>query len=114
MIGYRELENLRLSGYAPKQVWLHVFDEPPPAWLKQDAQDCIANEFCVSVLVLPNESAASLDLSALVGLTVQVMGENTPRSRAIIKECLGYAKTVLHCLEGRLISLRGIEHETLT
>ena len=108
MTGYAELLEHRLRGYKPNEVWLIVCDEQPPTWLKQDARDSINNGFMATVLVLPNESAAPLDLSALTGITVHVIAKNTPRSHAIIKHCLRYAKAVLHCLEGRLITLGAI------
>ena len=107
MIGFRELLNARLDGYAPSQVWVHVLDNKPDYWLKEDAQDAIANGFHVSLLILPNESTSTLDLFALKGLTVHVAGNNDRRSHEIIKVCRRYAERVIHCLNGHLIILRG-------
>ena len=111
MIGYAELLEHRLRGYKPNEVWLIVCGEQPPPWLKQDARDSIANNFMVTMLILPNQSIASLDLSALLGLTVHVFAKNTPRSHEIIKVCRRYAERVIHCLDGHLIILRGINAE---
>lgn len=111
MIGYTELLNARLNGFAPATVWVHVLDCEPSYYLKRDAQDAIANGFRVSLLILPNESIASLDLSALTGLTASVIGQNTPRANAIIKHCLKYAEQVIIGSDADLTILRGI-HET--
>lgn len=111
MIGYTELLNARLNGFAPPSVWVHVLDCEPSYYLKRDAQEAIANGFRVSLLILQNESIASLDLSALTGLTVNVIGENTPRTHAIIKHCLRYAEQVIKGSEAGLTILRDI-HET--
>lgn len=107
MIGYSELLNARMNGFTPEQVWVHALDHKPDYWLKQDATDAIANEFRVSVLILPNESVSTLDLFALKGLTAHFMGKNERRSHEIIKVCLRYAERVIHSLDGHLINLRG-------
>jgi hypothetical protein len=111
MIGYTELLAARLNGFAPVSVWVHVLDCEPSYYLKRDALEAIANGFRVSLLILPNESIAALDLSALTGLTANVMGQNTPRTHASIKRCLAYAESVIHCLDGHFTILRGT-HET--
>jgi hypothetical protein len=108
MIGYTELLNARLNGFAPLSVWVHVLDCDPSYYLKRDAQEAIANGFRVSILILPNEGIASLDLSALTGLSVSVMGQNTLRTHAIIKHCIRYAEKVINTSEAGLIILRGI------
>lgn len=110
MVGYTELLNARLNGFAPASVWVHVLDCEPSYYLKRDAQQAIANGFRVSLLILPKESIAALDLSALTGLTVNVVGENTPRTHAIIKHCLKYAEQVINSSDARLTILKGI-HE---
>ena len=110
MIGYTELLNARLTGFAPPTVWVHVLDCEPSYYLKRDTQQAIANGFRVSLLILPNESIASLDLSALTGLTVNVIGQNTPRTHAIIKHCHRYANEVINGSDVDLTILRGI-HE---
>ena len=111
MIGYIELLNARMNGFAPEQVWVHALDHKPSYWLKQDATGAIANGFHVSILILPTESVSTLDLFALKGLTVHFMGKNERRSHEIIKVCQRYAERVIHCLDGHLIILRGT-HET--
>ena len=68
MVGYTELLAARLNGFAPASVWVHVLDCEPSYYLKRDAQEAIANGYRVSLLILPNESIAALDLSALTGL----------------------------------------------
>ena len=108
MIGYAELLNARMNGFAPEQVWVHVLDHKPDYWLKQDATDAIANGFRVSLLILPTESISSLDLFALKGLTVHVMGKNERRSHEIIKACSRHSDCVIHCLDGHTTILRGI------
>jgi len=110
MIGYTELLDARLNGFAPTSVWVHVLDYEPSFYLKRDAQDAIANGFRVSLLILPKESIASLDLSALTGLIVTVLGQNTPRTHAIVKHCLRYAEQVINGSDTRLTILRGM-HE---
>ena len=110
MIGYAELLNARLNRFAPLSVWVHVLDSEPSHYLKRDAQEAIANGFRVSLLILPKESIAALDLSALTGLTVNVMGQNTPRTHAIIKHCVKYAEQVINDSDAGLIILRGV-HE---
>ena len=110
MVGYTELLNARLNGFAPLSVWVHVLDSEPSFYLKRDAQEAIANGFRVSLLILPNKNIASLDLSALTGLTVNVMGQNTPRTHAIIKHCVRYAEQVINDSDAGLIILRGV-HE---
>lgn len=107
MIGYTELLDARLNGFAPASVWVHVLDCEPSYYLKRDAQEAIANGFRVSLLILPNDSIAALDLSVLTGLTVNVIGQNTPRTRAIIKHCLRYAEQVINGSDARLTILRG-------
>lgn len=111
MVGYTELLNSRLNGFAPTNIWVHVLDCEPSYYLKRDAQEAIANGFRVSLLILPNESIASLDLSALTGLTVNVVGQNTPRAHAFIKHCLRYAEEVINDSDAGLTILRGT-HET--
>ena len=111
MIGYSELLDARLNGFAPTSVWVHVLDCEPSFYLKRDAQEAIANGHRVSLLIRPKESIAALDLSALTGLTANVMGQNTPRTHAIIKHCLRYAERIIHCLDGHLTILRGINAE---
>lgn len=111
MIGYAELLNARMDGFAPEQVWLHVLDRKPDQWQKQDAQDAIANGFHVSILILPNESVSALDLFALKGLTVHVNGNNERRSHEIVKVCQRYADSVIHCLDGHTTILRGVHAE---
>ena len=111
MIGYTELLDARLNGFAPASVWVHVLDCEPSYYLKRDAQEAIANGYRVSLLILPKESIAALDLSALTGLTANVMGQNTPRTHAIIKHCLRYAEQVIFCSEADFTIQRGI-HET--
>lgn len=106
MIGYTELLAARLNGFTPVCVWVHALDCEPSYYLKRDAQQAIANGFRVSLLILPKESIAALDLSAFAGLTVNVMGQNTPRTHAIIKHCLRYAEQVIFCSEGDLKILR--------
>ncbi len=113
MIGYTELLNARLNRFAPLSVWVHVLDREPSYYLKRDAQEAIANGFRVSLLILPKESIAALDLSALTGLTVNVMGQNTPRTHAIIKHCAKYAEQVINDSNAGLTILKGI-HETHT
>ena len=108
MIGYTELLDARLNGFAPASVWVHVLDCEPSYYLKRDAQEAIANGFRVSLLILPKESIAALDLSALTGLTVNAIGQNTPRTHAIIKHCLRYAEQVINDSDAGLIILRGI------
>lgn len=108
MVGYTELLNARLNGFAPASVWVHVLDCEPSYYLKRDAQEAIANGFRVSLLILPNDSIASLDLSVLNGLTVNVLGQNTPRTRAIIKHCLRHAEQVINGSDAGLTTLRGI------
>lgn len=108
MIGYTELLNARLNGFAPASVWVHVLDYEPSFYLKRDAQEAIANGFRVSLLILPKESIAALELSALTGLTVNAIGQNTPRTHAIIKRCLRYAEQVIKDSDADLIILRGI------
>lgn len=107
MIGYAELLNARMNGFAPEQVWVHALDHKPDYWLKQDATDAIANGFHVSILILPSESVSTLDLFALKGSTVHVMGKNERRSHEIIKVCQKYAECVIHCIEGHTTILRG-------
>ena len=111
MIGYAELLDARLNGFTPVSVWVHALDCEPSYYLKRDAQQAIANGFRVSLLILPKESIAALDLSALTGLTVNVMGQNTPRTHAIIKHCLRYAEQVIFCSEADFAIQRGT-HET--
>jgi hypothetical protein len=113
MIGYTELLNARLNRFAPLSVWVHVLDREPSHYLKRDAQEAIANGFRVSILILPKESIAALDLSALTGLTVNVMGQNTPRTLAIIKHCVRYAEKVINDSDTGLTILRGV-HEAHT
>lgn len=108
MIGYTELLDARLNGFAPASVWVHVLDCEPSYYLKRDAQEAIANGYRVSLLILPKESIAALDLSALTGLTVNAIGQNTPRTHAIIKHCLRYAERVINDTDAGLIILRGI------
>jgi len=108
MIGYTELLDARLNGFAPASVWVHVLDCEPSFYLKRDAQEAIANGFRVSLLILPKESIAALDLSALTGLTVNAIGQNTPRTHAIIKHSLRYAEQVINDSNAGLIILRGI------
>jgi len=110
MIGYTELLDARLNGFAPASVWVHVLDYEPSFYLKRDAQEAIANGFRVSLLILPKESIAALDLSALTGLTVNVIGQNTPRAHAITKHCRRYAEQVINGSDARSTILRGI-HE---
>lgn len=107
MIGYTELLDARLNGFAPASVWVHVLDCEPSFYLKRDAQEAIANGFRVSLLILPKESIAALDLSALTGVTVNVIGQNTPRTHAIIKHCLRYAEQVINGSDARLTILKG-------
>lgn len=111
MVGYSELLAARLDGFAPASVWVHVLDCEPSYHLKRDALEAIANGFRVSLLILPKESIASLDLSALTGLTVNAMGENTPRTHAIIKHCLRYAEQVIFC-SGADLTIQRCIHET--
>ena len=111
MIGLRELLNARLNGFAPLIVWVHVLDCPPSYWLARDAKECISNGFRTSILILPNETVSALDLTALTGLTVHVMGQNTLRTHAIAKHCLSYAECVIHCLDGHFTVLRGTHAE---
>ena len=111
MIGHTELLNARLNGFAPVSVWVHALDCEPNHYLNRDAQQAIANGFRVSLLILPKESIAALDLSALAGLTVNVIGQNTPRTHAIIKHCLRYAEQVIYCSEADFTIQRGT-HET--
>jgi hypothetical protein len=111
MIGYAELLNARLNGFAPVCVWVHALDCEPSYYLKRDATEAIANGFRISLLILPNERIASLDLSAITHLTVEVMGQNTPRTHAIIKHCLKYAEQVIFCSEADCTIQRGT-HET--
>lgn len=111
MIGYAELLDARLNGFTPVSVWVHALDCEPSYYLKRDAQQAIANGFRVSLLILPKESIAALDLSALAGLTVNVIGQNTPRTRAIIKHCLRYSEQVIFCSETDFTIQRGT-HET--
>ena len=111
MIGYTELLDARLNGFAPASVWVHVLDCEPSFYFKRDAQEAIANGFRVSLLILPKESIAALDLSALTGLTVNVIGQNTPRTHAIIKHCLRYAEQVIFFSEADFNIQRGT-HET--
>lgn len=106
MIGYAELLNARMNGFTPEQVWVHALDCKPDGWLKQDAQEAIANGFHVSILILPNESVSTLDLIALNGLTIHFMGTSGRRSNEVIKVCHRYAKRVIHCLDGQLNPLR--------
>ena len=110
MIGYAELLNARLTGFAPLTVWVHVLDCEPSYYLKRDAQEAIENGFRVSLLILPNESIASLDLTTLTDLTVNVIGQNVPRVHAIIRHCLRYAKQVINESDAGLTILRGV-HE---
>jgi hypothetical protein len=111
MIGYAELLNARLNGFAPVSVWIHALDCEPSYYLKRDAQEAIANGFRVSLLILPSESIAALDLSVLTGLTASVMGQNTPRTHAIIKHCLRYVEQVIFCSGADFAIQRGT-HET--
>ncbi len=112
MIGYPELLAARLNGFAPASVWVHVLDCEPSYYLKRDALEAIANGFRVSLLILPNESIAALDLSGLAGLTANVTGHNPPRTHATIKHCLRYAKQVISCC-GAVLTTQRDTHETL-
>ena len=114
MVGYAELLNARLNGFAPANVWLHALDNPPDEKDTLYAREAIANGFRVSLLILPKESVASLDLRVLAGLTVsvvEVMGQNKPRTHAIIKRCLKYSEQVFICSGADSTILRAT-HET--
>jgi hypothetical protein len=106
MIGSNAIVNARMQGYSPDQVWVHVLDTMPDAWLKQDAEDCIANGFRAQILILPNESVSSLDLSALYGLTVHLMGENKARVAAVSRQCQKFAERILNVADDVLTDWR--------
>lgn len=111
MIGHTEILNARMRGYSPEQVHVHVLDNPPSYWLKQDATDALENGFRAQILILPNESISSLDLSVLEGLIVHVEGPDQRRCGAVIKQVCKHAERVLHFADGALMDWRA-DHVT--
>lgn len=95
MIGLHELTALRMRGFSPGNVWLHVLDEPADFYTKRDAQESISNGFQVTLLLNPDEPIAALDLSALYGLVVHIIGKSARRCLSLFNLCKPIAKRVL-------------------
>lgn len=112
MIGHAEILTKRLQGLTPESAWVHVLEFDPSAYMKRDAHDSIANGFKAQILILPNESVASLDLSGLEGMTVHLEGSDRLRCDAVMKQVTKYADRVLRFTDGVLMDWRA-NHDAL-
>lgn len=110
MIGINQLLNLRFSGMTPGNVWIHLLDHKADFYQTRDAEDAIANGFCVTLLINPDERISGLDFVAVSGTTVHIIGNHQARCDAVFGLCEPIAERVLATING---ILRDSKHEQL-
>jgi hypothetical protein len=84
MTGHEPIIELRMQGYAPRNVWVHVLDHEPCYFPGTHPRQSLQNGFQASIDIEPNESLI-LDFRCLTGLGVHLMGTNQSRVIRVLK-----------------------------
>lgn len=89
MKGHQQLIDMRLRGRLPLSLYIGV-DEVWPRWFTSDwtTETCHGSGVHAHVLVEPEDLIDRLDLRFVVGMTVQVSGDEDARVKAVGMRCL--------------------------
>ena len=86
MRGHKALLAMRLSGKKPASVFVHVLDHTPVYHHLTDPETLFAGEL-PDIDILPTDTPALLDLRAIQGCVVHVLGLNADRTRSVAQHC---------------------------
>lgn len=82
MTGQNAILQLRVRGYTPASVVVHVLDAEPRYFPATHPENLMNSGFLPEIDVLPTDNPATLDFRCLHGTLVHVVGENHRRIRA--------------------------------
>ena len=85
MTGHESIIELRMQGYAPRNVWVHVLDSEPSYFPGTHPRQALQNGFQAAIDVGPKDTHV-LDLRCLTGLGIHLMGTDESRVMWVLKQ----------------------------
>lgn len=85
MTGHEPIIEMRMNGYAPESVWVHVLDFEPKYLPAAHPAQNLQNGFCAEIHITPM-SRGALDFRCLRGLVVHLQGEDENRVMQVLKQ----------------------------
>jgi hypothetical protein len=85
MTGHESIIEMRLNGFAPQSVWVHVLNADPEYFPSTHPSLNAQNGFHASIDITPKDTGA-LDFRCLTGLLVHLSGSNERRVLSVLKQ----------------------------
>ena len=85
MTGHESIVAMRLNGFAPKNVWVHVLNAEPEYFPSTHPSLNAQNGFHASIDITPKDKGA-LDFRCLTGLLIPLSGSNENRVLSVLKQ----------------------------
>lgn len=94
MHGLKELLYLRKQGVKPAHVWIHALEKPATRNEIDKEVECLSSGFHFTMLLDPDVNPFRLDLIALQGIVVHVVGNDKQRCVDVFNACKTIAARV--------------------
>ena len=85
MTGHESIIELRMQGYAPRNVWVHVLDSEPSYFPGTHPRQALQNGFQATIDIGPDDRRV-LDFRCLTGLGIHLMGADESRVMRVLKQ----------------------------
>lgn len=103
MIGAQQIFNVRMNGYTPSNVWVHVLDTEPDYSPAMHPEIALQNGFHAEIHITPMDKGA-LDFRCLTGLVIHLMGNDERKVLNILKQIERVRpKRIITSLQNRII-----------
>jgi len=85
MTGHESIIEMRLNGFAPQSVWVHVLNADPEYFPSTHPSLNAQNGFHASIDITSKDTGA-LDFRFLTGLVINLFGSNEKRVCSVLKQ----------------------------
>lgn len=103
MIGAKQIFNLRINGYTPSTVWVHVLDTEQEYFSATHPEVSMQNGFFAEIHITPRDKGA-LDFRCLTGLVIHLIGTDERKVLNIMKQIQSVnPKRIITSLPNRII-----------
>lgn len=85
MTGHESIIKMRMNGFAPQSVWVHVLNAEPEYLPCSSPEESLRNGFCAEIHITPM-SRSALDFRCLTGLVIHLQGDDENRVLQILKQ----------------------------
>lgn len=104
MRGHQSIQESRLNGYHPKNVWVVLVDgEQPdefnPIW---DPELLLEKDYMPEIHIFNGDNIARADLRCLHGLMVHLVGQDTTKLRRTAKMLMRFKPAAVCACDGKV------------